>query len=82
MKYKRRGRKTINHHIAKGKRESHPRVNDLLHPRWIANHGHSDGIPLSLLQRGDRFYYSRNAATMFVVIKYKSRDNHSCEYLK
>ena len=25
---------------------------------WIANHGHSDGIPLSLPQCGDRFYYS------------------------
>ena len=24
---------------------------------WIANHGHSDGIPLSLPQCGDRFYY-------------------------
>ena len=30
---KRRGRKIINHHIAEGTRESHPRVHDLQHPR-------------------------------------------------
>ena len=27
---------------------------------WIANHGHSDGIPLSLPDFSDRFYYSFN----------------------
>ena len=33
MKNKRCGRKIINHHIAKGTRESPPRVHDLRHPR-------------------------------------------------
>ena len=33
MKNKRRGRKIINHHIAEGTRESHPRVHDLQQPR-------------------------------------------------
>ena len=32
-KNKRRERKIINHHIAEGTRESHPRVNDLQYPR-------------------------------------------------
>ena len=33
IKHKRRVRKIINHHIAKGKREYHPRVHDLQHPQ-------------------------------------------------
>ena len=33
MKNERRGRNIINHHIVEATRESHPRVNDLLHPR-------------------------------------------------
>ena len=33
-------------------------INDLASLGWIANPGHLDGIPLSLPQCGDRFYYS------------------------
>ena len=67
LENKRRGRKIISHHTAEGTRESHLCVHDLQHPwleseasSWIANHGHSDGIPLSPPQCGDRFDYSCN----------------------
>ena len=61
---KRRCRKITNQYIPEGTRESHPGVHALQHPRLgkprreIANHGISDGIPLSLPECSDIFYYS------------------------
>ena len=49
--------------LAEGTREPHPCVQDLQHPRLCKPRRglqimdtRSDGIPLSLLQRDDRFY--------------------------
>ena len=60
IKNKRRGRKIINHHTScPWFATSTTRQASSL----IANHGHSDGIPLSLPQCGDRFYYSHEILT-------------------
>ena len=39
---------------------------------WIANHGHSDGIPLSIPECSDRFYYS----TWFVTLQSFSHSDY------
>ena len=54
--------KIINHHVAGGTREFNSiivskicKIHKWKASSWIANLGHSDGIPSSLPQRGDRF---------------------------
>ena len=64
-------RKIIKHHIVGGTRESHPHIHDLYHPllgkpRRGLQIMDSDGILESLLQRGERFYYSRLRTTYHV----------------
>ena len=69
IKNKRRGRKIINHHIVEGDKgipSSCPwfaTSTTRQASSWIANHGHSNGIPLSLPQCGDRFYYTLLTST-------------------
>ena len=48
--------------------ESRPYVHDLQALSWTANYGHSDEIPLSLLQCSDSFYKSRMSIAVFTII--------------
>ena len=61
------GEKIIYHHVAGGMRESHPRVQDLQHPRLVEpclGLQISDVIPSSLSQGGDILVFEQLTASL------------------